>query len=129
MRGAPPPVTATMTSTDGVVLMQFTRRSEHPGDARPDAPPLIVVEVAGDIDAETEPLLHKTLTQTVRGNRRVCCDLGRVGFLGAAAVRTILAAVGEAERAGCDFTVRGLHGFGVRVFQVSGLDAFLASRR
>jgi anti-anti-sigma regulatory factor len=58
----------------------------------------------------------------------VCCDLSRTEFLGAAAVNTILAALREADDAGCVFTVRGVHGLGVRVFQITGLDAVLASR-
>ena len=118
--------TSTVTGYDGTVLATISRHTEYPthnGEA-----PLAVVDVAGDIDADTAPLLYAVLAHAIRRNERVCCDLGRAVFLGAAAVNTILAAFTDADEACCVLTVRGVHGFGTRVFQITGLDEFLASR-
>jgi anti-anti-sigma regulatory factor len=64
----------------------------------------------------------------ISGDRYVCCDLSQVAFLGAAAVNTFFAALAAADDARRVFTVRGVNGLGVHVFQVTGLAAVLASR-
>jgi anti-anti-sigma factor len=121
----------TVTAADGTVLIEISRHTENsaagdPGNATPS--PLVVVEVVGDIDVDTASVLHTALTYAIEGNRHVCCDLSRVAFLGAAGVNTVLAALRHADSAGCAFTVRGVHGVSARVFQITGLDALLASR-
>ena len=121
----------TVTGADGTVLVEIARHTEDPAGEHSGssaASPQVVVDVVGDIDADTAPLLLSALTHAVQRNRRVCCDLSRVAFLGAAAVNTILAALRHADITGCAFTVRGLHGIGARVFQITGLDAVLAAR-
>jgi anti-anti-sigma factor len=125
------PASATITGADGTVLATISRHSEQPVPEQSGSSgqaPLIVIDVVGDIDADTAPLLHTALTQAVRRNRQVCCDLSRVAFVGAAGVNTILAALHDADAAGGVLTVRGVHGIGARVFQVTGLDAVLAAR-
>jgi anti-sigma B factor antagonist len=120
-----------MTGADGTVLATVSRHTEHPLPEQPgssERPPLIVIDVAGDIDADTAPLLHTALIHAVRRNRQVCCDLSRVAFLGAAGVNAILAVLPTADDTGCVLTVRGVHGIGTRVFQITGLDAVLAAR-
>jgi anti-anti-sigma factor len=121
----------TVTEADGTVLIEISRHTEnsaaeHPGSATPS--PLVVVEVVGDVDVDTASVLYAALTHAIERNRHVCCDLSRVAFLGAAGVNTILAALRDADSAGCAFTVRGMHGLSARVFQVTGLDALLATR-
>jgi anti-anti-sigma factor len=111
-----------MTGADGTVLATVARHREH---SRPEQ---IVIDVVGDIDADTAPLLHTALTHAVRRHGHVCCDLSRVAFLGAAGVNTILAVLHDAEDTGCVFTVRGVHGISARVFQITELDAVLAAR-
>lgn len=125
-RGASLQASAAVTNADGTVLAEISRHTEQASG--PDGLSLLVVDVAGDIDADTVPLLRIALTHAIRRNPRVCCDLSQVGFVGAAAVNTIVAALHEADAAGCAFTVRGVHGFGIHVFQVTGLDVVLASR-
>ncbi|MEU4222004.1 STAS domain-containing protein [Actinoplanes sp. NPDC026623] len=118
--------TGTVTGADGTVLATISRHTERtggPGDA-----PLVVVDVAGDIDADTAPLLELALTDAISRNCQVCCDLSRVEFLGAAGINTILAALHIADGTGCAVTVRGVHGISARVFRITGLDAVLASR-
>jgi anti-anti-sigma factor len=66
----------------------------------------IVVEVGGDIDACTAPLLGAALAEHVRacpGVLRV--DLGEVGFLGAAGLRALVLAQRSAEAAGVHLVV------------------------
>jgi anti-anti-sigma factor len=124
-------VSGTVTGDDGTILATISRHTEQaPADLTGSLsqPSLVVVDVAGDIDADTAPLLQAALTHAVRRNRRVCCDLNRVAFLGAAGVNTILDALRHADDAGCVFTVRGVHGISARVFEITGLDALLAAR-
>ncbi|RSM44643.1 anti-sigma factor antagonist [Amycolatopsis balhimycina DSM 5908] len=66
----------------------------------------IVVEVGGEIDACTAPLLEAALAEHVRacpGVLRV--DLGQVGFLGAAGLRTLVRAHRDAEAAGVHLVI------------------------
>ena len=130
-RGAPSPASATITGADGTVLVTISRHSEQlvpdqTGSSRQTS--LIVVDVVGDVDADTAPLLHTALTHAVRRNRQVCCDLSRTAFLGAAGVNTILAALHAADDTGCVLTVRGVQEISARVFRITGLDAVLAAR-
>src|SRR5690349_18807117 len=66
----------------------------------------IVVEVGGEIDVCTAPLLEAGLAEHVRacpGVLRV--DLGQVGFLGAAGLRALVRACRDAEAAGVHLVV------------------------
>lgn len=66
----------------------------------------IVVEVGGEVDACTAPLLEAALAEHVRacpGVLRV--DLGQVGFLGAAGLRALVRACRDAEAAGVHLVV------------------------
>lgn len=122
---------STVTGFDGTVLVAISLHTEHPATGHADDPmeaPLVVVDVDGDIDADTTPLLHTTLTHTIRRHRQVCCDLSRVTFFGAAGVDTLFAVLPDADQAGCAFTVRGVRGISARVFQITALDTVLASR-
>jgi anti-anti-sigma factor len=118
--------TATVTGADGTVLATISRHTEPAGS--PVDAPLVVVDVAGDIDADTAPLLQLALTDAISRNCHVCCDLRRVEFLSAAGINTILAALHTADDTDCTLTVRGVHGISARVFRITGLDSVLASR-
>ncbi|MEU5266813.1 STAS domain-containing protein [Amycolatopsis sp. NPDC021455] len=66
----------------------------------------IVVEVGGEVDLSTAPLLETALAEHVRacpGVLRV--DLGQVGFLGAAGLRALVRAQRDAEAAGVHLVV------------------------
>ena len=129
--GESPRASGAVTGFDGAVLATISRRTElHPG-GHPDTSadvPLVVIDVVGDLDADTAPLLRAALTHAIGRNPRVCCDLSRAGFIGAAAINTFFAALRDADDAGCAFHVRGIHGFYACVFALTGLDAVLASR-
>jgi anti-anti-sigma factor len=114
-----------VTGADGTELIRICRYRE-PASAGDRA--LLVVDVSGDVDLDTAPLLDAALTGAITENRHVCCDLTRVTFLSAAGARTIMAAMRSADEAGCVFTVRGVHGIATRVFRITGLDTALAAR-
>jgi anti-anti-sigma factor len=121
----------TVTAADGTVLIEISRHTEDSAAEDPDSAtlsPHVVVDVVGDIDVDTTAVLHTALRHAIERNRHVCCDLSRTAFLGAAGVNTILAALRDADSAGCAFTVRGIHGVSARVFQITGLDTLLPTR-
>ena len=114
-------MSARIAGLDGTVIATVSRYDE-------DVPPhgvLAVVGVAGDVDQDSVPLLHNTLTSAIDGNPRVCCDLTAVSFFGASGANTMLAAHWHATTAGRHFTVRGVHGLARRVFGITGLDRVL----
>jgi anti-anti-sigma factor len=120
-----------VTGFDGTVLATISchtepHPSEHPGS--PTDVPLVVIDVVGDLDADTAPLLRAALTHAISRNPRVCCDLSQTRFIGAAAVDTLFAALNDADDTGCAFHVRGVHGSHSHVFKITGLDAVLGSR-
>jgi anti-anti-sigma factor len=114
-----------VTGSDGTELIKISRHRE-PAPAGDRA--LLVVDVSGDVDLDTAPLLNAALIGAVTENRQVCCDLTRVTFLSAAGANTIAAALRYAGEAGCAFTVRGVHGITTRVLQITGLDTVLVAR-
>jgi anti-anti-sigma factor len=107
---------------DGTELIKVGRHTEAGDDhAR------LVLDVSGDIDADTAPVLHAALSAAIDRHRHVCCDLTGVDFLGAAGANTIIAALRHADETDCAFTVRGVHGLAARVFRITGLDALIPS--
>jgi anti-anti-sigma factor len=118
-------VSATVAGFDGVVIGSVTRHREA-GLTGPAAwRELIVVSVAGDLDADTAPLLHTALTAALDANLQVCCDLSRVAFCDAAGANTVLAAHWRAAGTGRQFTVRGVHGITKLVLAITRLDKVL----
>ena len=66
----------------------------------------IVVEVGGEVDLCTAPLLEAALAEHVRARPGVLrIDLGKVGFLGAAGLRALARAHRDAEAAGVHLVV------------------------
>ena len=114
-------MSARVAGLDGTVIATVARHDEY-------VPPqgvLAVVDVSGDVDQDSVPLLHNTLTSAIDGNPRVCCDLSEVAFFGASGANTMLAAHWHATTAGRHFTIRGVHGLARRVFGITGLDRVL----
>jgi anti-anti-sigma factor len=72
------------------------------------APAQVVVEVAGEVNGATAPLLQLCLDGQVdqAAVREVVVDLGRVAFLGAAGVRVLQHARERCEARGARFAVR-----------------------
>jgi anti-anti-sigma factor len=122
---AGPDVTATVAGHDGTVLCRLTRHREPATTGRAHPHKIIVVSVDGDLDADTSPLLHLTLTQALDAAPGVCCDLSRVAFFGAAGANTLLAAHLRATETGRHFTVRGVRGITRLVLGLTGLEETL----
>lgn len=122
----PSEVSATLTDGGGAIIATISRHTEAGAAGRlPVDCPLAVVAVAGAIDQDTVCLLGPALTSAINGNDRVCCDLSRVDFFGAAGVHTLLAAHRQAAATGHRFSVRGVHGLPRRVLQITQLDTVL----
>lgn len=68
----------------------------------------VVLDVSGDVDAFTAPLLRACLrTQLSRpGVRGMVLDLGQVGFLGAAGVSVLVEAARRCRERGLSFRLR-----------------------
>jgi anti-anti-sigma factor len=111
----------TVAGADGVPIATITRHRETVADDHA----LIVVAVIGDIDADSAPLLRLALTEAFTNQSRVCCDLGRATFFGAAGANAFVAAYHRAAAAGCHFAVRGVHGTARWTLAVTGLDRLL----
>jgi anti-anti-sigma factor len=84
-----------------------------------------VVDVSGDIDADTAPVLQAALIDAISLHHQVCCDLTGVEFFGGAGANTIMAALRYADDADHAFAIRGVHGVTAQVFRIVGLDTHL----
>jgi anti-anti-sigma factor len=80
---------------------------------------LAVIEVVGEIDQNTAPLIELALERALDGRTSVCCDLSRVTFFGAAAAHTLLDAHGRAMETGRVFFLRGVRGTTARVLNLA----------
>ena len=106
----------TVAGCDGAVLATLTRRvGPVPGGS------LTVIAVDGDIDQDTAPLVRAALVEALDHESRVCCDLSRVDFFGAAGINTMLAAHHHAAALHRAFSLRGVHGLAGRVLSIAGL--------
>ncbi|MEU4221385.1 STAS domain-containing protein [Actinoplanes sp. NPDC026623] len=83
------------------------------------------MEVSGDVDAETAPMLLVALAEAIDVTPRVCCDLRGVGFFGADGANVLAIAHVHAAHARGAFSVRGVHGFTARVLEITGLNLIL----
>lgn len=82
----------------------------------------VVVEVAGEVDTFTAPLLDACLhSQAIRpGTRDLVVDLRRVSFLGGAGVRAVARAERLCRRRGARLSVRLGDGIVERTLQLTG---------
>ncbi len=118
-RSFPDGAATTVAGWDGSVLATLTRHTQ-PVPSGADGF-LTVIAVDGDIDQDTAPLLRAALVEALDGGSRVCCDISRVDFFGAAAISTVLAAHRHAAGLRGDFSLRGVHGLADRVLRIAGL--------
>jgi anti-anti-sigma regulatory factor len=108
-------VTASVTDDDGIVVITVSRRVERESsDAGPDDS-LTVIDIDGEIDVDTVPLVELALAQGLAGRMAVCCDLTRVTFLGAAGAHALLTAHVRAVAARRVFYLRGVQGIAAHV--------------
>jgi anti-anti-sigma factor len=84
-----------------------------------------IVQVKGDVDADTVPVLRAALLHALGRDAVVRCDLSEVGFFGAAGANTLAAAGLRAVEAGRRLELCGVHGVTRRVVVIAGLDRVL----
>jgi anti-anti-sigma factor len=97
--------------------------------ALPDGDDRVVVEVVGELDAYTAPLLELLLESQAAqpGLRELVVDLGSVTFLGAAGMSVLAQANQRCREAGARFVVRTGGRCGVvRPLRLAGLAAAFA---
>jgi len=87
--------------------------------------PMPVIEVAGDVDAETAPMLLAALVEAIDAAPRLCCDLRGVDFFGADGANVLAIAHVRAAHARGAFTVRGVRGLVASVLDITGLSEIL----
>lgn len=87
--------------------------------------PILVVKVAGDVDADTAHTLSDALAAAIQVTPHVCCDLRGVDFFGAEGANVLATAHIHAAHARGAFSVRGVHGVAAQVLDLTGLSGIL----
>lgn len=83
----------------------------------------VVVDVAGELDLYTAPVLRDRLLDLIQGqgNRFVAVDLGEVGFLDSTAIHVLVRALRLARERGGDLTLARVSPPAQRVLEICGL--------
>ncbi|MEV6300165.1 STAS domain-containing protein [Actinoplanes sp. NPDC051861] len=81
-----------------------------------------LVTVTGEIDADTSPALNAALLHAVEECVLVYCDLGGIGFFGAAGANVLASAARRAASLGHRLEVRGVRGLTEQIVRIAGLD-------
>jgi anti-sigma B factor antagonist len=98
----------------------------HPIDIRVTIPgDEIVLEVSGEIDMATAPMLASALDAAPPGHRMVVLDLSAVGFMGSCGVATILQAREVLAGRGQDLVLRLPSPPVRRVLELTGITELL----
>jgi len=91
-----------------------------------DVGEVTVATVVGSIDGLTAGALQDALEEQVRGGRiRLAMDFSAVDYTSSAGLRTLLAVVKEARRAGGDFRLGAVRPDVNRVLEISGFTSIL----
>ena len=97
-------------------------RSRH---ARIDGVRVAIIQVSGDVDADSVPVLRAALLHALARDTVVRCDLSGVVFFGAAGANALAAAGLRAVEAGRRLELCGVRGVTRRVLVIAGLDRVL----
>ena len=87
-----------------------------------DGTPARMVTVSGEVDADTSAKLNAALLHAVEECVLVYCDLGGIGFFGAAGANVLSAAARRAASLGHRLELCGVHGLTERIVRIAGLD-------
>ena len=84
---------------------------------------MVVVEVAGELDLHTAPVLRDRLLDVIdgQGNHFVTVDLGAVGFLDSTAVHVLVQALKRVRQRGGDLELARVPPPARRVLEICGL--------
>jgi anti-anti-sigma factor len=84
---------------------------------------VVLIEIAGEVDAHTAPTLAKTLNDLLaQDHTRLVLDASQMSFISSAGLRAIVFAQREACRRGGQVRVCGLDAQTRRVFEMARLD-------
>jgi anti-anti-sigma factor len=87
---------------------------------------VVVVAIAGSIDATTAPELAAALSGEIgRGHTRLVADFTAVAYTSSAGLRALLGALKEARQQGGDFRLAGVRPAVLRVLELSGFTSIL----
>lgn len=87
---------------------------------------VILVEIEGEIDANTARGLDRTLKDLLaQDHSRLVLDASLMSFISSAGLRAIVFAQREARKSGGQVRVCGLNAQARQVFEMAGLDEFL----
>jgi len=87
---------------------------------------VVVITIAGTIDATTAPDLATAFSQEIaRGGARVVADFSGVTYTSSAGLRALLGALKEARQQGGDFRLAGVRPAVFRVLELSGFTSIL----
>ena len=83
----------------------------------------VVVDVAGELDLHTAPVLRDRLLDVIsgQGNRFVAVDLGGAGFMDSTAIHVLVQALRLTRERGGDLTLVRVPPFALRVLDICGL--------
>ncbi|MEU3725345.1 STAS domain-containing protein [Streptomyces sp. NPDC031705] len=85
-----------------------------------------VLEIIGDLDYASAPLLRERLTTLVlQPGQRLVLDLGRMEFCDSSGLTALLAARSHAHAARADIALAALPAHTLRILRVVGLDQVL----
>ena len=88
---------------------------------------VLVLDLAGRLDAGSSPPVEAKLLASVRGAPAVLLDLAGLDYVSSAGLRVLLKAAKEARAAGSRFALAGLRPAVREVFEVSGFFAVLTA--
>jgi anti-anti-sigma factor len=91
--------------------------------AQPDLQ--LVINVIGDVDADTASTMFVELTRALDAVPAVCCDLSATSFFGADGANVLAVVHLHAAKVRSSFSVRGVHGMVARVLDATGLTEIL----
>jgi anti-anti-sigma factor len=86
---------------------------------------IAVVQVRGDVDADSVSVFRAALLHALGRDAVVRCDLSEAGFFGAAGANAVAAAALRAVEAGARLELCGVRGVTRRVLVIAGLDRVL----
>jgi anti-anti-sigma factor len=110
-------VSASLASVDGALKVTITQRS--PASEEQTA---TIVDIEGDIDYDSAPLMVDALSWALDSKSLVYCDLSQVTFFGASGANALLAADHHARALGRRLLVRGVRGMTRRVIRFAQLE-------
>ena len=85
----------------------------------------LTMAIEGRIDTQTAPELEAAIKESIEGVSCLILDFAQVGYISSAGLRTVLTAQNWMDAKGGTMTIQKKKKNIVKVFKVTGFDAFL----